>query len=193
MDRDHDAVWATICDHPPVGHMLKVHAPERWTRFHSLPEGRLYPESVDDYDELLYRADVLVGELCHPGADLMLVTGLYGRRGAVPPEPSSAQQLVQPEAQYWCTVDATRDTDDDTLWPLHLWVGWRSYAPRALDTVVRLVADGELVAVIAVVPDRLVAVHPYVGGVDMLFPTAEERAAMRERHATWGSPRADGM
>ena len=192
MDRDHDAVWATICDHPPVGHMLKEYAPRRWVRFHSLPEGRRYPETTDDYDELLYRADVLVGQLCQPGDDLMLVTGLYGRRGAPPPEPSSAQQLVQPDAQYWCTVEATRTVDDDALWPLHLWVGWRSYGPRALDPVVRLVADDELAAVIVVAPDRLVAVHPDHTGVDMLFPTAEERDAMGGTYAEWTSPPRGG-
>jgi hypothetical protein len=201
MDRDHDAVWATICDHPPIGHMLKTCAPERWVRFHSLPAGQRYPETADDYDELLYRADVLVGELCQPGEDLMLVTGLYGRRGAPPPpEPSSAQHLVQPDGRYWCTVDATRGSDDDdvdadaaarpdgALWPLHLWVDWRPFGPRALDTVVRLVADDELAEVIVVVPDRLVAVHPYHGGVDMVFPIAEEAAATRLRHRNWASP-----
>jgi hypothetical protein len=188
MDRDHDAVWATICDHPPVGHMLQAYAPDRWVRFHSLPDGRRYPETPDEYDELLYRTDVLVGELSQPGDDLMLVTGLYGRRGAPHPEPSSAQQLVQPDARYWCTVDATRDTDDDALWPLHLWVGWRPFGHRALDTVVRLVADDELAAVIVVVPDRLVAIHPYHGGVDLLFPTTEERDAVRRRYVDWTTP-----
>jgi hypothetical protein len=190
MDRDHDAVWATICDQPPVGHMLKVYAPDRWVRFDSLPEDRRYPETPDDYDELLYRADALVGHLCQPGDDLMLVTGLYGRRGAPHPEPSSAQQLVQPDARYWCTVDATRGADDANLWPLHLWVGWRAYSPRALDPVVRLIADDELAAVIVVVPDRLVAVHPDHTGVDILFPTAEERDATGQRFRDWAAPPA---
>lgn len=168
--------------------MLGVYAPDRWVRFASLPEGRRFPETPDDYDELLYRADALVGHLCQPGDDLMLVTGLYGRRGAPHPEPSSAQQLVQPEARYWRTVDATRGTDDDALWPLHLWVGWRAYAPRALDTVVRLIADGELAAVLVVAPDRLVALHPDPAGVDMLFPTTEERDTLRRRYADWAAP-----
>jgi hypothetical protein len=188
MDWDHDAVWTTICDQPPVAHMLRAYAPDRWARFDSLPAGERYPETPDDYDELLYRADALVGHLCRPGDDLMLVTGLYGRRGAPHPEPSSAQQLVQPDARYWCTVDATRTAGDDALWPLHLWVGWRDYAPRALDTVVRLIADGELAAVLAVVPDRRVAVHPDRAGVEMLFPTPEERDSMVQRYRDWAAP-----
>ena len=56
----------------PVADELKYRFPDRWVRFHSLPESKRYPDTPAEYDELLHRHNTVLAELC-------------GRRGAAGP------------------------------------------------------------------------------------------------------------
>jgi hypothetical protein len=188
-------VWSTVCDQPPIAHELKHQLRDRWVRFHSLPDGKRYADSTDEWEELLRRARTLLDEASRPGDQMMVVTGLYGESGSVPSR-SQAMAAVQPLAEYWCEVperSVPEVTLDEPPWPWHLWVSWVSYEPGCFDPLVRRAADWEVVGVLIVATSSRIALHPYDGGTDVILPTPGMRDRWRDRHLTWTSPHPSGF
>ncbi len=90
-------------DCEPIGHHLRVTFPERWVRFHSLPGSKRYPEDETDYVEVLARHNAILGELAHPGTQVVLVTTGY----SYAPVPSRSYPEVvafDPAASPWRTI-----------------------------------------------------------------------------------------
>jgi hypothetical protein len=49
-----DALWAQRWPRtPPVGHLLRDLHRDRWVRFHSLPDSKRYPDSLEEYATIL--------------------------------------------------------------------------------------------------------------------------------------------
>ena len=55
-----DDVWLAAWAPPVPPHRLKAELTERWVRFYSLPNGKRYPETADEREEVRRRADTLL-------------------------------------------------------------------------------------------------------------------------------------
>jgi hypothetical protein len=190
VTRTAEDVWlaATAPLIPP--HRLKFELAERWVRFYTLPNGKRYPDTAGEHEEMRRRADILLADACDGTSEVMFVTGLYGPRGQVPTR-SVAQLRVQPDAGYWREVSDVGSDDDD--WPLHQWASFGDYSPHGFDETVELVSAEQLVQTFVVATARNVIVHFYDGGVDVILPTADERGRWYERHKEWASPHPSGL
>jgi hypothetical protein len=185
-----DAIWSSICDVPPAADALRHAIPERWVRFYSLPHGKRYADSDDEWQELLRRADTLVSEACAAGAQLMLVTGSHSEAGSEPSR-DEVMNAVQPAPEYWRQV--LPDDAEAADWPFHLWASWPTYAPHSFDALIRAAAGWKVVGVMLVAVASRIVIHPYDGGTDVFLPTAEERNQWLERHQEWASPLPSGL
>ncbi len=67
---------------PPMAHELKVNFTDRWVRFHSLPESKRYPESNEEYQEVLSRHNQVLNELCAMNNEVYLITNGASRSKA---------------------------------------------------------------------------------------------------------------
>ena len=121
-------------DLPPVGHALRWRYADRWTRFHSLPESKRYPDSDEEMELLVHRHMAVADTLFAEGeAIFVFVSRLL---------PDVADYEV--EAPNWLsTNDAPQATranpgeveleDDDRYLTWAAEVEWK---PQIFDTVV---------------------------------------------------------
>lgn len=183
---------------PPEAHLLKHHFPERWVRFHSLPESKRYPDTKDEYRIILKRHHTVLDELCDHLTDLLIMTWATSETR----HPVRKSNIVQatPPARRWQTFEDPFDQPADEHATEPDWTVWRSVfigriprTPEALDPVLRLVADDQTESVMLAPEHFHWLYHPYDGGADVLLPTTAERDALRERHRSWLSDRADGL
>ncbi len=177
----------------PIGFRLREAYPLRWARLHSLPESKRYPEGDDDYGEVLARHNAILGELTHPGEQFVLVTTGYS---ATPiPTRSYLEVLAfDPGATPWRTVakhSVTEEFIDPSYW--HMFASVQKWRPGTFDSLVRLIANGEVANVLVVAPDCRWILHPYDGGMDVIVESPETSQRLRNRYSDWLSARPDGL
>lgn len=180
------ALWRSRWDRAPIAYELKSRHPDRWVRFHSLPESKRYAGSEDEYGIILDRHHCVLSEL---GAD----EGLYVIAGYFAGEPVGAcpDPRIHPGAVPWLRIEP----DDRSYFeiPLTLWASRTSLDRRTLDPLLREVADDTLPCVIIAPLDLRWLYHPYDGGADVIAATVHDRDALKSRHADWLSAHPAGL
>jgi len=174
-------------DCPPIGHELKRRIPERWVRFHSLPDAKRYATDAAEHAEVLHRHRTVLATLTGV-APLTLLTTSWSET-ATPVDRDAAITAVRPAAIYAMSVPPQAEDD---AW-VHIWVEKLVWQADALDDVFRLVADDTVGGIIVAAPDLSWLYHPYDGGADVITATAADRARLAETFRDWRSPRLDGL
>ena len=183
--------WYPNCE--PIGYLLREAFPDRWVRFHSLPESKRYPEVEAEYAEVLARHNRILGELVRPGEQVVLLTTGY-TRSPDPVRTSSEVVTLDPGALPWRTL-ALEDPNDASSYPRywHLFAAGRVWHPGGFDPLVRLVADDVVADVLIVAPDCRWVLHPYDGGMDVIVENLAERDRLASRYSGWLSAYPGGM
>lgn len=176
----------------PVAHWLRGHYPDRWIRFHSLPESKRYPDSEAEYAIVLDRHYTVLAEL-DPSPDLLVITADWTDTPAPTPPKWPKRSEVAPAAQHWQTLIEKPDDDPDFRIYTQLYAETRPWRPGIIDAVLRAVADDEIYNVILSPPDLRWLYHPYDGGADVILPTRAERDALKNRHRAWLSTDPSGL
>lgn len=179
----------------PIADSLRTCLPERWVRFHSLPESKRYPESRDEYDELLGRHNRIISDLANPDdrssstVTLVVVTCRYSTSGrAVEPDGQLQQHL--PQLQLW-RIEPPDDPDLDS-WT-SLWIAEVEWTPGCLNGLLELVADDMERGVMVMPLSTSWVCHPYDGGIDVIAPSTGKRDALAERYRAWLSTLPSGL
>lgn len=172
----------------PIAHELKTHYPQRWVRFHSLPESGRYPRTADEYATVLMRHRTILGELS-ADAKILLFTTDWTETEAPSPPLSSRRAELSPGGLHWRTV--IEDSDQQTY--THLYVESLNLATPELDLLLRAVADDELSNVMIAPPNLEWLYHPYDGGADVILPTREQRDALKLTYGGWLSHHPAGL
>lgn len=171
----------------PIGWSVRQHAPRHWLRVYSLPGGRRYPASGDDWTELLARhREVALTTLGERSPCWVIV-------GTAPGDPAPAL----PDGLAWAQVARARlhppgpaDVDDE---PVNAFFVARCvWDFELVAPLVRACAEGELSLLVAnLEPGQIYA--PYEGGADLFFHMFCEHDDAARRFGAWRSPRADGL
>ncbi len=168
---------------PPIGYELRDHWPAQWTRFHSLPHSKRYPETETEYAELNRRARTLAQTLFVPGETVYAFHSTYTFDDAPPVvvPPQLNELLSASRAKFHLeggdAVCYTRALA--CVWPLD-----------RFDTLIRHVADEDITMLSFVAPASRNMMCPYDGGFD-LFTHTLQPDALREQFAEWLSDRPD--
>jgi hypothetical protein len=176
----------------PVAHRLRTTFPDRWVRFHSLPESKRYPEREDEYATVLNRHNRVLGELLgQERAVVLLTTGYSETLASASPPPEL--RLLDPQPRLWRSVPLHEEDgfDDPSYW--HVFASEWTWQPGLFNPVVRLVADDMIRNVMIVPPDCQWLLHPYDGGMDVLLESTEVRNRFRTAYQNWLSPLASGL
>jgi hypothetical protein len=180
-------------DVDPVAHRLRAAFPDRWVRFHSLPQSKRYPEDEAEYAVVLARHNHILGELTASGRKVVLLSTGYSDS----PEPVRLQpelRALDPHALPWRSLPMHESEEgyaDPTYW--HLFASAWEWRPGLLDPIVRLVADDALANIMIVAPDCRWLLHPYDGGMDIIAESSTARDRLKSSYADWLSVRADGL
>lgn len=181
-----EEAWAAVSDGIPTQWALRGN-PNRWIRFHSLPEAKRYADTDAEYEEVLRRADQVLQATFGEHADLLVISTQYISPGELMTDNWNVHRRVMPTAQRWMKLPTEVEVCDDGVFEFdaELWCNWYTYSKRSLDPLIRVVADHELANVIVLCPERKCAVAPYDGGIDVVLATVEDRQVLAERFADW--------
>ncbi|MBL7498762.1 hypothetical protein I6A84_04360 [Frankia sp. CNm7] len=166
---------------PPVAHWLRDRYPDRWVRFHSLPDSKRYPFDETEYAVVLRRHYTVLSTLA-PGPELVVVTSDWTESAEPdsPVWPTLAQ--IAPTAWYWRTFLEKPDEDPEWRSYTQLYAETVPWQPGAIDVLLTAVADDELSNVILAPVDLSWLYHPYDGGADVILPTRERRDALKAQY-----------
>ena len=164
----------------PIGWTLRTCLPERWIRFHSLPESKRYAQDEAEHLEVLRRHHAVLEALGASIETRVLTVTIQFESGEM--------AGVHPDAWHWRTIHP-EDEDQEGSWRLFVNEGPLS----ALSPLLRLVANDECRGVLILPLDLAWIVHPYDEGADVITATSAERDVLAARFASWRSARPDGL
>jgi hypothetical protein len=168
-----------------VASELRILLPDRWVRFHSLPESKRYAETEAEYAEIFRRQNLLIDELLCGEPGWIVTTG------TPPNNLIDLAELLQTEpTQLTRKCRPTSFEPDVPAMSLHGWaLNWR---PGLLNAWFRQIADDERFNTLFLDAEFKRLIAPYDGGVDVIVATQEERDQVRQRHTDWLSAHPSG-
>jgi hypothetical protein len=178
---------------PPVARLIRQTYPERWFRIYTLPEAKRYPETKEEYQEILHRHNTLLTDLLQDSRMVFLVTAGYSET-AQPIVPEHIDLSLFPST--WSTSLPMHqiegdDASDSRYW--HLWTCAHEWRSGSLDVLFRLVADDRIANVLIVDPQQHHVYHPYDGGADVVVASQIERERFRTKYSPWLSTHPAGL
>lgn len=196
-------IWQGLEPAGPVrAYQLRSLYYDRWVRFHSLPGSKRYADDEAQYATLLGRYNTVLGEL-FGGGEAYVVTAHWS---SLAPEADASgedvsgsrqwaahRRSLHPEGAEWLTLDDTEgsDPDDHTRW--HFFADLRPWQDGCVDALLRAVADDTVGGMFVTDPDLRRMYAPYDGGADVILADADERDALRRRHAAWLPQNSAGL
>lgn len=170
---------------------MRLAYPDRWVRFHSLPESKRYPDDEAEYAIVLERHHTLLNELGPSDTELYVVTREWnGDRDLV--VRMRQLQEVDPTGEFWASHVHNDDFPDDIVYE-HQYISRRRRSRQDLDPLLRLVADNVIAGVTLAPLDLRWLYHPYDGGGDVFAPSSAIRDALKTAHHDWLSTHPTGM
>jgi hypothetical protein len=182
----------TYGETPLVGHVLRDRFPRRWLRIHNLPDSKRYAETEDEHQEILRRQNTLLSDLIGDDRPFELVFGYYGGEDRVPEDVLAALRGLGP---VFLAMDPAGEPDgaSEGVAGFPLLKAQLAWQPRALDVVLRAVADDVLATPLLVSVERCRIVAPYDGGVDVIVESEELRDQLEGRYRSWLSKHPAGL
>jgi hypothetical protein len=171
----------------PIGHLCRDALPERWLRMHNLPHGKRYPDSPDEYGQLLSRQNTVATTILGASSEcLLFFCGFPSESGA-----AVLDLLAVPSPEcLWLPELAALAVDYEQIRIGAAVVSWR---PGDFDDLLRARADDKVGPVLFANVKRPTAFAPYDGGADLFLDSAESIAACKRSWSAWLSSRADGL
>jgi hypothetical protein len=175
---------------PAIPYLLRDAYPERWVRFHSLPNSKRYAENEAEYRIILHRHNTVLDHLAKQDAPLLFISTEFGEttnpiRGDSP--------LVELDSSARCIWTFKADPGDDENYYRHLFLSDWKWKPGIFDSILRLVADWKIVDTMIVCTDRKWIFHPYDGGADFILPNPSERDELKSCFSDWLSRHPRGL
>ncbi len=159
---------------PPIGYLFKHNLPERWVRFHSLPESKRYAETKAEWDILLQRQNDILDYLIPQNTEIKVVINSI----------NSGHFLFQ---MFDFENIGVLIHDEMTFQSFVAETIWQS---GGLNPLLIEIADDNIRAFI-IAPDCIIA--PYDGGVDVILKDNSTKNALKIKFSDWLSQREDGL
>lgn len=191
MHMDPLSWWTSqVCEFAPIGHVLRHHLCESWTRFHSLPESKRYAQTESEHEEILRRHLAVTSELFVPGELIyMYRSRAWEQRLRGKSKHMLAGNQLREKMVRLPTGLSVRHGDDDCYCVRALATSW---VPACFGTLTRQVADWDEAGVTLVSPASKNIYCPYDGGMD-LFTYTESPGTLEAKFLPWMSSREDKM
>lgn len=171
-------------DLPPLGYALREALPNRWSRFHALPESKRYADTPAETSSLLERANTLAEECLKDSSEVWLIreSGTHYRNVPDPSDKLDWRYLLHWEVQD--EPDSVLEYDFEFTR-----IEWKA---RRLDWLFKAIADDITRALFFSLSTRAVFA-PYDGGFDLILPTPENVAELERAYGAWMSARPDKL
>ncbi len=186
-----DQAWKSKWSaHGPFAQTLQQDIPDRWVRFHTLPESKRYPETDAEYRTALSRHNTILSELCSD-ENVMLITSQWSDKSS---DPKLVTNIIDPSSKLWFSkVEDPDETDPEFFSYRYVYVGQRHWSHGVFDDILKAVADDEIGGVFFAPSDARWLYHPYDGGMDVFCISTTQRDELKSRHQDWLSSRSEGL
>ena len=175
----------------PAGYELRSHLPERWVRYHSLPDSKRYADDAHDYEILLKRANTVATDCLGDGQDCWLAASWYA--SAHRREKKRWKRDVQGPFDLQPAFKWKHDPADPEEPQCTVFAGSCAWRPGAYDNLIRQIADGAHSHVLWVSPATGTIFAPYDGGADLILPSSDAVDEFKGKYASWLSDHAEGL
>ncbi len=175
----------------PVGHVLRGHLHEHWTRFHSLPQSKRYAENDGEYAELLRRHLDVCSALFEPREVIFVLHSEHHPRNT---KPNSKKRYFLGRRQLREKMIELPVLFSDKAEPGY----WRvramitSWMPDFFADLNRCIADEQETSVAFISPATKNIYCPYDGGMD-IFSFSISPQSLEEKFQRWMSGRPDKL
>jgi hypothetical protein len=175
----------------PVGHVLRRFLGDNWTRFHSLPESKRYPETESEYLELLRRHSEVTNELFSPNEPVFIFRSYLQEQKLKGKQKHqlAGRQLRESMIMLPANPGVVADADDDHYCVRAMSSVWK---PDFFDVLIRQVSNEQQTGVTFVSPATKNIYCPYDGGMD-IFSFSVNRAVLGAKFLDWQSTRSDNL
>ncbi|MEZ5961104.1 MAG: hypothetical protein R3C30_11855 [Hyphomonadaceae bacterium] len=170
-----ETVWRRhYGDTPALSWAMRDREAGDWLRFHALPRSKRYPDSPEEEQIILERANTLARAVVGEGATCWLA-----QAGDWEP-PFDANAQIAGRFHY-----------DEFDWLL--FVSRLTFKSGVFDTLLLAVAKDTALRSLWLNEDTGDVFAPYDGGFDLFLKSPSEVEFLKARHASWLSPRCDGL
>ncbi|MFS8184856.1 hypothetical protein ACMG4P_25330 [Pseudovibrio denitrificans] len=176
-------------DLPPYSHYLRNVMPERWVRFHALPDAKRYAETPEEEAVVFDRGRILGNRILKEGQKCLFVE--YFPNFEEYPLPYSHKLLDQFRLKYWFKWKYEEDPfgEQETIGFYGNEVRW---FPEVYRGAFKDAAhDDERFLLMNRESSRILA--PYDGGFDCFLLNAEEVTRLKSEFEEWLSPCSSGL
>ncbi|CAM3534312.1 hypothetical protein [Polaromonas hydrogenivorans] len=176
----------------PVGHALRQFLPLNWTRFHSLPESKRYPESEDEYLEIIRRNAMVASELFQIDEPIYVYKSYYRYEKKLRGKSRhqvAGRQLREDVSQLFINVGRSHQDEDNQCSVRALVTKWK---PDFFERLIRQVAVFDEAGVSLVSPATKNIFCPYDGGMD-IFTFSLNPAELENKFHSWLSVNSNKM
>lgn len=165
----------------PIAHLLRTQLPQRWVRFHSLPESKRYPEHASEFETVLQRHEAVLNALAAPSKPLVLLTTEFSCV-STPSHPPA--QFVH--AGFWRSVSV-----EGAWW--HVYAEELNWKPGLFDPLIRRASDNEIGNLMICDASCEWILHPYDGGMDVILSSGRFRDQLKAEFRDWLSRHESGL
>lgn len=180
----------------PIDYELKYTLKSRWLRIHSLPESKQYAETKEDEQIILERYNTVISDVLSAGSKVILLVGLF------------SLELDDNDFSSFINTSEFKFIDKIKLSDLNLeshkneetfenefyniFIKEEVWVNNGFNEFLLSLAKGE--RRMAIVDfNKCLIVHPYEGGIDLIYPTTEIKEAYKMKYSEWLSKREDGF
>jgi hypothetical protein len=175
---------------PPIGSLLRSRYSNRWLRIHTLPNSKRYPESEQEYQEVLRRHNEVLDTILLTGQPFVLLATSYSHRK----QPAKLQPIYMQHSFRYCLTIALQQMGQGSSTPYwHIWFTQLTWHSRTLDLLLRDVASNDVANILISNPQRDVVYHPYDGGGDIIAKDDSEQNAFKVKFAAYLSSHPEGL
>lgn len=178
-------------DCPPVGYYLRESYKGRWFRFHTLPGGKRYAETDDEYQTILLHHNTVLSDLLKGLTYILVTTG----HSDTPTPVFSYAELNNyiDNRKHWLSIPMHEFEKDDSPNYWHFFMSERVWSPKSCDEIFRLVADNVVSGVLFVGISERCIYHPYDGGADVILSSQHLKNIYRDKYSAWVSKHPLGL
>ncbi len=169
----------------PLAYQFKEMYPDRWVRFHSLPDSKRYAENDVEYTTILERHNTVIDDLNGAQSLSVLLVTAASDSPDFESIASNSSQFVS-KSYFWKSLamgQLNAGWDESTYW--HLFVSKHIWHKGIFDPMLKLVADDSMTNVMIINMEHKWLYHPYDGGADIILVSKEERDILKSKYKMW--------
>lgn len=167
----------------PIVYSLKYELPNKWLRFHSLPNGKRYPQNSDELKEVLFRYNCILKEIMSNVAEVFIVFAFVAAASDIRNQQDYVNKLYKFKDKFSVLYDEA---------PYIISSKIISFKGSDFNNIFEKIANDEVDNFVIINPKNGDIFAPYDGGVDLIINNAQKLKAMRNKYSNWLSSREDG-